>query len=119
MPYTSHGHWYGETEPTGTEARPSLVARCGGPGLCPDCARQAIVQPSTRLVADDSHYRTGRHNRQELVYFQPDGVVIEHDGQLRFVIAKGPVDGPTLVRALNTPQALEILRAAEQQATEV
>lgn len=65
-----------------------------------------------------AEYRTGRSNREELVYFRfgPDA---DQDSELRFVIAKGPIDGPTLVRALNTPQALEILRAAERAATEV
>ena len=58
-------------------------------------------------------YRTGRRNRQELVYVQlgPDAA---EDSELRFVVVKGPVDGATLVRALNTPQALEILSAAER-----
>lgn len=64
-------------------------------------------------MGDVNRYRTGRHNRQELVYYQhgPDAA---EDSSLRFVIVKGPIDGPTLVRALNTPQALAILRAAEQ-----
>ncbi len=35
MPYTTHGHWYGDGEPTGP--RPNLIARCGGPYLHPEC----------------------------------------------------------------------------------
>lgn len=65
-----------------------------------------------------SQYRTGRHNRQELVYFQfgPDA---GEESELRFVVVKGPVSGDALARALNTPEALAILREAELAATEV
>ena len=41
MTYTRHGHHI-----TGTpvsETKPLMVARCGGPGLCPGCSREAIV----------------------------------------------------------------------------
>jgi hypothetical protein len=36
--YTSHGHWVGPGEPT---QPPDLVARCGGPAICAQCAREA------------------------------------------------------------------------------
>jgi hypothetical protein len=39
MPYTEHGHWYGGGEPT--QPGPRLVAKCGGPGICEECTRQA------------------------------------------------------------------------------
>lgn len=39
MPYTTHGHWFGESDPTGPA--PQLVARCGGPHLCTVCALEA------------------------------------------------------------------------------
>ncbi len=39
MPYTRHGHWYGQDDPD--RPFPGLVARCGGPGLCPKCAVDA------------------------------------------------------------------------------
>lgn len=39
MPYTTHGHWVGDGPPT--EPGPELVARCGGPGLCPVCNQDA------------------------------------------------------------------------------
>lgn len=38
MPYTHHGH-YVEHGPL--KVKPQLVARCGGPGLCPVCAVDA------------------------------------------------------------------------------
>jgi len=41
MPYTSHGHWFGPDAPTAEDVQPRLVARCGGPGLCPECALEA------------------------------------------------------------------------------
>ena len=40
MSYTSHGYWVGPGEPT--EPRPQLIARCGGPGMCAQCAREAL-----------------------------------------------------------------------------
>ncbi len=39
MPYTTHGHWAGDGPPT--EPPPGLVAKCGGPGLCPQCNQEA------------------------------------------------------------------------------
>ncbi|MEV8439170.1 hypothetical protein AB0425_17485 [Actinosynnema sp. NPDC051121] len=41
MPYTRHGHWFGEGEPT--EPKPKLVARCGGPSICSNCAQDAAA----------------------------------------------------------------------------
>ncbi|MDQ0376602.1 hypothetical protein [Amycolatopsis thermophila] len=38
MPYTRHGHWYGSGTPVTPRPR---VARCGGSGLCRDCALDA------------------------------------------------------------------------------
>ena len=58
MPYTSHGHWYGPDEPTGTEARPMLTARCGGPALCPECARQAGAAGPRRNTVQRRRYAT-------------------------------------------------------------
>jgi hypothetical protein len=49
MPYTSHGHWVGPTEPCAADVPPGLVARCGGPALCPPCAREAIAAGHTGL----------------------------------------------------------------------
>lgn len=48
MPYTEHGHWYGGGEPT--QPGPRLVARCGGPGMCEECARQAGTEWLTALT---------------------------------------------------------------------
>lgn len=48
MPYTHHGHWYGPGEPT--QPGPQLVARCGGPGLCPGCSREAAASPMPETV---------------------------------------------------------------------
>ena len=39
MPYTRHGYWFGPGEPT--EPGPRLVAKCGGPGMCGVCSREA------------------------------------------------------------------------------
>lgn len=62
MPYTRHGHWYGAVEPT---ALPDMVARCGGPAICPDCARDAHrgeegapVHPVTSNPNDGMSYLT-------------------------------------------------------------
>lgn len=44
MPWTTHGHWYGSSrEPTPEDLRnrPDLVSRCGGPGLCGVCSKEA------------------------------------------------------------------------------
>jgi hypothetical protein len=43
MPYTSHGHAYGTVD--ANEPRPTLVARCGGPGLCTSCSLEAAPLP--------------------------------------------------------------------------
>jgi hypothetical protein len=50
MPYTSHGHWVGPTEPCAADVQPRLVARCGGPAMCPECAREAIAAGHTGLA---------------------------------------------------------------------
>jgi hypothetical protein len=41
--WTSHGHYLGSGEPTEAEllARPDLIARCGGPGMCAQCRLEA------------------------------------------------------------------------------
>ncbi|MDH2425777.1 hypothetical protein [Sphaerisporangium sp. TRM90804] len=41
MTYTRHGHWIGPGEPT--EPWPGAPARCGGPGLCPECNQEACT----------------------------------------------------------------------------
>ena len=44
MPYTSHGHAYGLIN--ADEPKPRTVVRCGGPYMCPECAREAALGPS-------------------------------------------------------------------------
>jgi hypothetical protein len=41
--WTSHGHYAPDGEPTEAElaVRPRMVARCGGPGMCPQCSSEA------------------------------------------------------------------------------
>jgi hypothetical protein len=41
MAWTSHGHHISGS--TITEHRPEKVARCGGPGLCRECSREASL----------------------------------------------------------------------------
>lgn len=43
--WTSHGHYAREGVPTEGEmaVRPSLVARCGGPGMCAQCSQEASI----------------------------------------------------------------------------
>lgn len=50
MPYTSHGHPYGTVSPD--EPRPVLVARCGGPPMCAQCAREAahVCEPAPPVI---------------------------------------------------------------------
>lgn len=50
MSWTSHGHWYGEGDPP-AQGGPDLVARCGGPAICPKCAVEAGAAPSGRHPA--------------------------------------------------------------------
>lgn len=50
MPYTSHGHAYGDT--TG-HSQPARRARCGGPGICGQCSREAAQQPADTQTAAD------------------------------------------------------------------
>ncbi len=57
-------------------------------------------------------YRTGRHNRQELIYWQV-GDHKSDDDELRFVIVKGKIPGAVLCEALNTFEALQTLSAIE------
>lgn len=44
MPYTAHGHWYGEPSNGDRGTPPVQVARCGGPHACTQCAREALVE---------------------------------------------------------------------------
>lgn len=39
--YTEHGHPYPSSDGSHIPTQPDLVARCGGPSLCPKCAVQA------------------------------------------------------------------------------
>lgn len=55
MPYISHGHWVGPGEPTQPEPP---RARCGGPGLCPVCAREAAMI-NTSTGPQRHRYATG------------------------------------------------------------
>ncbi|GAA1281475.1 hypothetical protein [Saccharothrix xinjiangensis] len=48
MPYTEHGHWYGDGEPTGEP--PGPVVHCGGPAVCVACGRAAGGTPLTNLL---------------------------------------------------------------------
>lgn len=57
-------------------------------------------------------YRTGRHNRKELIYWQV-GEEKSGDDQLRFVIVRGPIDGDMLVEALNASMTLENMERDE------
>lgn len=38
--WTSHGYWIGPG-PEPADGAPPLRARCGGPGICPECAQEA------------------------------------------------------------------------------
>lgn len=58
MPYTSHGHWFGADAPTAEDVQPRLVARCGGPALCPECAREAGSDVPRRSVVQRRRYAT-------------------------------------------------------------
>jgi hypothetical protein len=48
MPYTTHGHWYGPGHPAGPG--PAAVARCGGPGICPQCSQEASRQSTEDVI---------------------------------------------------------------------
>lgn len=55
-------------------------------------------------------YRTGRHNRQELIYWQPGPEKSDND-ELRMVLVKGPLTGADVVFALN--QCLQLTTIEE------
>ena len=51
--FTSHGHPI-PGAPYRPDQQPRNVARCGGPGLCPDCSREAtIALAADKLVHSD------------------------------------------------------------------
>ena len=50
--FTSHGHPI-PGAPYRPDQQPRNVARCGGPGLCPDCSREATIA----LAAATPHLR--------------------------------------------------------------
>ena len=50
--FTSHGHPI-PGAPYRPDQQPRNVARCGGPGLCPDCSREATIA----LTAAAPHLR--------------------------------------------------------------
>jgi hypothetical protein len=50
LPYTTHGWWFGHGAPT--EPGPRLIAKCGGPHVCPDCAVEAHRAESETPVTD-------------------------------------------------------------------
>lgn len=63
-------------------------------------------------------YRTGRNNRESLIYWQP-GPEKSDDDELRFVLARDcRLTGSQLVQALNTREALHVLTSAERSAAE-
>lgn len=43
MPWTAHGHWYGDRKPGKKDERerPAMIARCGGTAACQKCAYDA------------------------------------------------------------------------------
>lgn len=59
MPYTRHGYWYGSDDP---HTPPDLVARCGGPTLCPDCALDAHRGEEGPLVQFSTGQPVGNPN---------------------------------------------------------
>lgn len=58
MPYTSHGHWFGADAPTAEDVQPRLVARCGGPAVCPRCAHEAAQASTGRRTITRQRYAT-------------------------------------------------------------
>lgn len=58
MPYTTHGH---EAEHGPLATRPPLVARCGGPGLCTDCAREAAPNSPVAAVPEKPTVRSASY----------------------------------------------------------
>lgn len=76
VPYTTHGHWYGLGEPT--KPGPRLVARCGGPHMCTECALEAHQQESEPIMAEpttDRHPRIGDPVLYTEAYNVPGGPV--------------------------------------------
>jgi len=56
VPWTTHGHWYGEPSNGDRGTPPGLVARCGGPHVCAECAREALSERPTAMA--DRHTET-------------------------------------------------------------
>lgn len=57
MPYTSHGHAYGVVDTS--QPRPTAMARCGGPGLCAVCSKEAAASTAGK-PADDAAEQIAR-----------------------------------------------------------
>lgn len=85
MPYTSHGHAYGVIDTD--QPRPAAVARCGGPGLCSVCAREA-----GRDVRPSRAYRRFRKRPVEVVAVQWTG---DNTAELWDAFSAANIYGPT------------------------
>lgn len=84
MPYTRHGHWYGDNHPTSPPL--GAVARCGGPALCPACALDAQRSGGASPV---QHQYTITRGRQ----YELDEDTTDHD--------PAPVTAPTVGRIVH------------------
>lgn len=66
MTYTSHGHHIPFTRET--EPKPDRVARCGGVGLCPVCAKEAAQ------AQHNVEYKTAREDLAKIIAQETSGL---------------------------------------------
>lgn len=81
MPYTSHGHWFSPDGSVPDRLPAGLVARCGGPAICPECGREAVAGGYTGL-AKTTITRRRYATRAELAERMAHHMRQENDGDI-------------------------------------
>ena len=74
--FTSHGHPI-PGAPYRPDQQPRNVARCGGPGLCPDCSREAGHgnRKNRMTTIDHQHPRGDNYAATERAHPEPEGTL--------------------------------------------
>lgn len=97
--YTTHGHQISGT--IAEEKRPESVARCGGPGLCPQCSQEAIAarKPEANIPLDVRYFEEldrnaraygfevgrGHPLTEKLEYLSPDNPFMDREWRSRII----------------------------------
>lgn len=94
--WTRHGHSCCDQAPA--ETRPSIVARCGGPGLCGECSADMVIRHAPRTgrftSSDDIADAEARGYQRAITdlrarYEESDGLFLGYLSAAAYLEAKG------------------------------